>query len=186
MNILIVSQSTESAELIAHLVRTETGLKSTIVSSGNIARRAVFSENPPEMVIIDTPLPDEFGHELAVTTVENTDADVILICRNAICEDISHRIADYDVTVIPSPINRENFFDLLENSSHYAESVSKESPSVLTKTEEIRLISSAKCTLMEYLKFTEPQAHRYIEKQAMNNRQTRREVAEKIIKTYKK
>ena len=50
----------------------------------------------------------------------------------------------------------------------------------------MRLINRAKCTLIEYLKFTEPQAHRYIEKQAMNNRQTRREVAEKILKTYKK
>ena len=39
---------------------------------------------------------------------------------------------------------------------------------------------------MKYLKFTEPQAHRYIEKQAMNNRQTRREAAQKIIDTYEK
>lgn len=34
------------------------------------------------------------------------------------------------------------------------------------KIEEIRLIDRAKCVLIQYLGLTEPQAHRYIEKQA--------------------
>lgn len=49
---------------------------------------------------------------------------------------------------------------------------------------EARLIERAKEVLMEYLKMTEAQAHRYIEKQAMDMRITRREVAESILKTY--
>ena len=49
----------------------------------------------------------------------------------------------------------------------------KEAPEIMGRIEEIRTISRAKTVLMKYLKFTEPQAHRYIEKQAMNNRQTR-------------
>ena len=62
----------------------------------------------------------------------------------------------------------------------------KEAPEIMGRIEEIRTISRAKTVLMKYLKFTEPQAHRYIEKQAMNNRQTRREVAEHIIQQYEK
>lgn len=186
MNILIVSQSAESADVIGQLARSETGGQTATVSSGNTARRIISEENPPEMVIIDTPLPDEFGHELAVMTAEIAEAEVILICGNAICEDISHKVADFGISVIPRPLNRENFSAVLENSAHYSTAVSKENSSVLTKIEEMRLINRAKCTLIEYLKFTEPQAHRYIEKQAMNNRRTRREVAEKIIETYKK
>ena len=38
--------------------------------------------------------------------------------------------------------------------------------------------------LIEYLKLTEPQAHRYIEKQAMDLGLTRRQVALNILKTY--
>ena len=49
---------------------------------------------------------------------------------------------------------------------------------------EVRIINRAKCCLIEYLKMTEPQAHRYIEKQAMDLRQTKREIAESILKTY--
>ena len=53
-----------------------------------------------------------------------------------------------------------------------------------SKIEEIRLVNRAKCVLIQYLKLTEPQAHRYIEKQAMDTRQTKKDVAEKILKTY--
>ena len=45
------------------------------------------------------------------------------------------------------------------------------------------MVDRAKCALIQYLGFTEPQAHRYIEKQAMDLRQTRREVAESILKS---
>ena len=40
----------------------------------------------------------------------------------------------------------------------------------------------AKCVLIEYLKMTESEAHRFIEKQAMDMRITKREVAERILK----
>ena len=50
--------------------------------------------------------------------------------------------------------------------------------------EEIRLVNRAKWLLISELKMDEPDAHRYIEKQAMDRCVTRREVAEEIIKTY--
>ena len=64
--------------------------------------------------------------------------------------------------------------------------LTKENPELMTRIDEMRLINRAKSTLMKYLKFTEPQAHRYIEKQAMNTRQTRREVAMRILATYER
>ena len=50
--------------------------------------------------------------------------------------------------------------------------------------EDIRLIDRAKCILIEYLNMTEKQAHKYIEKQAMDLRTTRRAVAESLLRTY--
>ena len=49
---------------------------------------------------------------------------------------------------------------------------------------EIRLINRAKWLLIKELKMDEPQAHRYIEKQAMDQCITKREVAETLIKMY--
>ena len=52
------------------------------------------------------------------------------------------------------------------------------------KIDEIRMVDRAKCALIQYLSMTEPQAHRYIEKQAMDRRQTRMQIAQSIIKIY--
>ncbi|MPN40452.1 hypothetical protein SDC9_187989 [bioreactor metagenome] len=60
----------------------------------------------------------------------------------------------------------------------------KENRKLQTTIEEIRLIDRAKCALIQCLLMTEPQAHRYLEKQAMDLRLTKREVAENILKTY--
>ncbi len=187
MNILIVSQYDENINTLEQLVKTETGGKVVTVSSGNEARRIISDDTQPELVIINTPLPDEFGQELSVMIAETTDAGVILICRNEIAEDVSHSVTDSGITVVSRPFSNEVFKDALRRtdfSGMYG--IKRESAGILTKIDEMRLINRAKCTLIEYLKFTEPQAHRYIEKQAMNNRQTRREVAEKILNTYKK
>ena len=45
-------------------------------------------------------------------------------------------------------------------------------------------MSRAKCALIENMKLTEAEAHKYIEKQAMNSRKTRRELAEDILRLY--
>ena len=60
----------------------------------------------------------------------------------------------------------------------------KKTLSVEEKMEEIRLVNRAKWLLISELKMEEPQAHRYIEKQAMDRCVSKREVAEEIIKTY--
>ena len=52
------------------------------------------------------------------------------------------------------------------------------------KGEEIRLVDRAKCALIQYLGMSEATAHRYIEKQAMDLRKTKVQIAEGILKTY--
>ena len=57
--------------------------------------------------------------------------------------------------------------------------------SVEEKIEEIRIVNKAKWLLIDQLKMTEQEAHRYIEKQAMDRCVTRRTIAENILATYK-
>ena len=53
------------------------------------------------------------------------------------------------------------------------------------KLEDMKLVNRAKWLLIDNLKMTEAEAHRYIERQAMDRCGTKRSVAETIIKTYK-
>jgi response regulator NasT len=50
----------------------------------------------------------------------------------------------------------------------------------------MRLIGRAKCALIQYLDMTEAEAHRHIEKKAMDSQRPRRDIAVNIIKAYEK
>jgi Response regulator with putative antiterminator output domain len=184
---IIVSSNSEVTELAEQLLRIEGCGRIASAASGNEARRLVKSDTEPELVIINTPLPDEFGQELAEMIAETTSAGIILVCGSDVADDIADRVSDSGVNVISRPVTS----DMLQRTVRLIiaarvrmAGVKKENADILARIEEMRTINRAKTTLMKYLKFTEPQAHKYIEKQAMNNRQTRLEVAQRILAQY--
>lgn len=60
----------------------------------------------------------------------------------------------------------------------------KKTLSIEEKMEEIRIVNRAKWLLISELKLDESEAHRYIEKQAMDRCVSKKTVAKEIIKTY--
>lgn len=137
---------------------------------------------PPDVLIINPPLSDEFGTELAEITANRVSA-VILLCDRDIADDLADSLSPYNVLVLSKPINRnalkEGILLICDQPALFSDI--KESEEVMRRIGDIRLVSRAKSMLMKYLGFTEPQAHRYLEKKAMNCRCTRREAAKKII-----
>ena len=139
------------------------------------------------MVLINAPLPDEFGHDLAVSVTGSTDTGVKLLVKNELAEDVSAKVENFGVFVLPKQINRSLFYQsvkLITDSCKRLNGLRRQTVQLENKIEEMRLIDRAKCTLMQYLSMTEPQAHRYIEKQAMDMRLTKRAIAESILNTY--
>lgn len=67
---LIASAGNNANEYLAKHVAELGYLRPTIVASGGEARRRM-GDIDFEVVIINTPLPDEFGHELSTYAVEN-------------------------------------------------------------------------------------------------------------------
>lgn len=67
---------------------------------------------------------------------------------------------------------------------HRLARLKKENSRLVQRLEDIRVITRAKCLLIEYLNMSELAAHKYIEKQAMDLRITKKEVANRILKTY--
>lgn len=182
MTSLIISQNDDGIILIEQLIKENITGHTIIANSGSEARRIISGGTKPDLTVINAPLPDEFGQELAIMIAEMSG--VIFICRNEISQDIFH-IMPPEVAIVTRPFSREDFRNAIDNFPE-RHGLKRENNDILNKIDEMRIINRAKCTLMEYLGFTEPQAHRYIEKQAMNNRKTRREAAEKILNIYKK
>jgi response regulator NasT len=74
--------------------------------------------------------------------------------------------------------------DWMEVTIKRLRKIQKKTLSFEEKMVEIRVVNRAKWILISELKMEEPDAHRYIEKQAMDRCISRREVAEEIISTY--
>ena len=79
---LIVSAGASSNEYISARL-TELGYaRPIIVPSAAEARRRML-ESDFELIVVNSPLPDEFGHELCADAVEKTDAGVIFLAKAA-------------------------------------------------------------------------------------------------------
>ena len=185
---LIVSGSEKGLEARVQLIKTYGYSHVSSISSGSEARRLI-TKSDYDIVIINTPLSDEFGHELSIMIAESSTAGIILICKSDISDEISDKVSDFGVCVMSKPLNKTIFHQsvkLVQATRSRMLGLKKENVKLLTKIDEMRFINRAKCALMQYLKFTEPQAHRYIEKQAMDTRQTRKEVALSILSTYER
>ena len=75
---LIVSAGANSNEYIAARLSEMGYSRPVIIPSGAEARRRM-SESDFELIVVNAPLPDEFGHELCITAVEQTDAGVVFL-----------------------------------------------------------------------------------------------------------
>ena len=146
----------------------------TIVASGGEARRRMDT-NDFEVVIINTPLPDEFGHELGTDAVEKTDAGVILLAKTGTAEQIADKLQDFGVLVLAKPFTGAQFRQAVQRAA------SSDKRLAVLRTENAKQRDRAKCYLIEKKGYTETDAHRLIEKRAMDTRMSRGEVAQEIL-----
>ncbi|MDR1604221.1 MAG: ANTAR domain-containing protein [Gracilibacteraceae bacterium] len=183
---LVASGSEKSRDFFLQVLKETSYTQVTVVPTGGETRRLLRSHDY-DLIIINTPLQDEFGHELAFAVLESTSAGVILIVKSEIAEEVEARFADFGVFVLPKPLNRRMLYQalkLMAASRRRIVGLKLQNSKLQSKIEELRFVDRAKCALIQYLNMTEPQAHRYIEKQAMDMRISKREVAQSILRNY--
>jgi response regulator NasT len=180
---LIVSAGANANEFLARHVAELGYHRPVIVASGGEARRQL-SEKEFEIVLINTPLPDEFGHELSTYVVDRSHAGVILLAKTGTAEQISQKMQDYGVLVLGKPFSAAQFRQSVQiAASCYRRlaSLLEENARLLDKIAQLRLVDRAKCYLIEKKGLSESDAHRMIEKNAMDTRRSRGEVAQEIL-----
>lgn len=185
--ILIVSGSESDSAAIISLMKDIFPESSISMADTGLNAKSIIPKNSYDAVIINCPLPDEYGFEVAELVSDSSDASCIMIVKSTNADTIGQRVEDLGIMVIPKPLNRKLFFHLMKFISASRQrflGLQAENIKLQKKLEEIKIIKRAKLALMQYLKFTEQQAHKYLEKQAMDLRCTKKEVALKIIKTY--
>lgn len=186
-SVLIVTASERFTDSIMPLLPMTDYWPVQTASSVAEARRWL-ADTEFDIVLINTPLPDDFGMHLAIDICTGSGAGVLLLVKNDHYNEIYSKVVRYGVITLSKPTNRQmvaqNLRILCATRERIRQMQAKQA-SVEEKIKEIRLVNRAKWLLIECLNMTEAEAHRYIEKQAMDLRISRREAAENIIKTYK-
>ena len=186
-SVLIVTASDSFTNNVMPLLPMTDYWPVTTARSVGEARRRI-AETAFDIVLINAPLPDDFGMRLAIDICTNSGAGVLLMVKNDLFNDIYAKVVNYGVITLSKPTNlqmvTQNLRILCATRERIRQMEAKQA-TVEEKIEEIRLVNHAKWLLIQCLSMTEPEAHRYIEKQSMDERISKREVAENIIKTYK-
>lgn len=182
--ILLVSGPGKGRDSLTAMLRPFASSLITVGDGGQARRRLV--DMPCDLVVINAPLPDEDGRTLAADTALASETGVILLVRSELV-GAADGAQEAGALVLEKPLSRPAFEQavrLAEATRRRLLGLRNENRLLQSKIEEIRLVDRAKCVLIQVLHLTEPQAHRYIERQAMDRRVSRREIAEGILRTY--
>lgn len=185
-SILVVSAAGKFNDAFTNLLPEPTYGPVTFVSNVAAARRLMLDQ-AYDFVIINAPLPDDFGTKLAIDVCKSKNTVGLLLVKTEVLEETNAKVLEYGVPTLGKPTSSQMLLQALEwmaASRERLRGVEKKAASVEEKMEEIRLVNRAKWLLIEFLSMTEAEAHRYIEKQAMDRCVPRREIAQGIVQTY--
>ena len=186
-SVLVVSSFKKFNEAFSHTLPEANYYPVNIVTNAAAAKRAML-EKKYDFVIINAPLSDDFGMRLAIDISSNVSSVVLLIVKADIYADVHAKVVEYGVMSLAKPASAQSVLQALQWMASMRERLrrlEKKTLSFEEKMEEIRIINRAKWILIENLNMTEADAHRYIEKQAMDRCVTRKVIAQGIINTYK-
>lgn len=185
-SILVVSAAENFNTALAALLPESRYNPIITVSSVSAAKRAI-AERAFDFVLVNAPLPDDIGVHLAIDTCGSRGTVVLLLARSEIYAEIYDKVVEYGVFTLSKPTSKPAVTQAISWMISARERLRGFEKKVLPleeKMEEIRLVNRAKWLLISELKMSEPEAHHYIEKQAMDHCIAKRAVAEEIIKTY--
>lgn len=182
--ILIVAASPTAGEEMAEILK---GLpyKIDVTCELEEARQALVEKNF-DVVIFNNNFIAESA-KLAGNIISGNKSSVIFVSPEKLYERICEKGLEHGFIVLTRPLSKSLFLQAVNLAAVTAarlEILKVKNKSLQEKLTELRLVDRAKCVLMQYLKMTEKDAHRYIEKQAMDRRSEKIVIAENILKTY--
>lgn len=186
-SVLVVSSSEKFDSIIARLLPKAEFSPIHFADSIAAAKRKII-EKQYDIVIINTPMPDDFGRKFAIDVCSSSNSVAMLVVKNEVYDDLYLEIVGFGVFALRKPTSAQMIaqaVDYMRATRERLRRLEKKTVSLEDKMAEIRTVNRAKWALIEACHMTESDAHRYIEKMAMDRCTTRREIAENILQTYK-
>ncbi len=183
---LLISHSEKGAASLCEIIKNEQYNDITVLGSAAKARE-IKNGDDYDLICINAPLGDENGIELSRDFALATRACVVIIVPQKNAGSIHDLLVEQGVLVISKPINKHLFHHFLQFAECFKMRMlryTQENDNLRHMVEDIKIINRAKLLLITCLNMTETQAHRYLEKQAMDLRISKLKVAKQVIQTY--
>lgn len=147
----------------------------------------LFDAGGIDGVLIAEPVTGSSGQELALQLKKRRCMAVLLLAEPTHADAAAALLEQSGVLVLPNDAPEALIVQtirLLAAVRNQLEQMQHKTEKLEAKVADIRIINRAKLLLVQHLQMTETEAHKYIEKQAMNTSKPRRTIAENIIRTY--
>ena len=181
-SVLLVSRDSKIvSQISAFLVPPLFDLTTT--SDFNEARR-LATERSFNIIIADSG--DGYDTDFAIN-IADSYSTILLLVPNEHFDEISYRVEGYGILTITKPFEPFYFYNMVKIAiavQYKVQVLSSQTTKLKVKMEEIKQVNRAKMLLMQNMKMTEQEAHRYIEKEAMDRGMKKTAISEEIIKTY--
>ncbi len=181
-SVLVVTKDNKNSTLMQAMLIPPL-FEVTVTSDFNEGRR-LCSERNFNIIIVD--FADGEGTDFAVDISQGLST-ILLLVPTQHFDQISYKVESYGILTITSPFDQFYFYNMIKIAiavQYKVQVISSQTTKLKEKMEEIRVVNRAKMLLMQNESMTEQEAHRYLEKQAMDTGAKRIIVADEIVKKY--
>ena len=183
--VLTVSRYVRFYDSISPFITKHCG-GSSIFSSDVTDAKKILLTNEIDAVIINAPLTEGFGIDFALECITKRNIAVLMFIPNELYEPATHKVSSAGILTLPKSTTNETVIQsliLLKSTATKLQRLSVSS-SENSEVKELRILTAAKMLLISALGMSEEQAHKYIERRAMEARKSKLSIAENIIMSY--
>lgn len=156
-----------------------------VISKDLSESKRLLSENPFDILIVNPPIGQDFCIEFAKEIALRDNIALLFSIPESHYENFKAILTPYGIFTLLRPASEKTLRQTMDNLIALRERLrlsEKKVVSVEEKMAEIRLVNRAKWLLIQKKSMSEEEAHKYIEKNSMDNSIKRAEFCEKLIK----
>ena len=185
-SVLIISSADNFADALSAVLSPADHQPVVRAASISAAKR-LLAQRQFDFVMINAPVQDEAGLEFACDLASKSASAIVVFVRADAYAAAYEQLTPFGVFTMHKPLAQHAAMTALlwlaaareRNQQHESKAVS-----LSQKMQDIRTVNKAKWFLIEHEHMNEAQAHRHIEKQAMDRCVSRTLIAEEIIQKY--
>ncbi len=186
-SLLLITASQDTAARFAAFLPADRFAPELNVCSPHEAGYVLQGVDFDTVVVVDSSVPSDQGAALAAQAADSGAAGVLMLAEQDRYGSVAAYADAHGFLALPSPADPtllKQSLAMMAGVSSRLRDLSSQAEKLRLKMDEMRLVDRAKLLLIQRFNMTEKQAHRFIEKTAMDRCVTRRAVAETIIRTY--